>query len=118
MFNSVALAHLSDIIILCSRTLAAWTNTDFLHQTMAHMISLKMIVTCLVPHQPTETLRPLLVMMLMLDGSLPEFKACLDSLKKTRQASSDIEASNLVADSVWTANTVDVLAKFSGGTLH
>ncbi|KAG1874094.1 hypothetical protein C8R48DRAFT_759745 [Suillus tomentosus] len=35
-----------------------------------------------------------------------------------RVLSSDIEASNLVADSVWTANTVDVLAKFSGGTLH
>ncbi|KAG2106156.1 uncharacterized protein F5147DRAFT_774967 [Suillus discolor] len=54
----------------------------------------------------------------MPNGSSQDFKVYWDSLEKTRQASYDIEASNLVADSVWTANTVDVLAKLSGGTLH
>ncbi|KAG1870296.1 hypothetical protein F4604DRAFT_1926507 [Suillus subluteus] len=55
---------------------------------------------------------------LMPNGSSQEFKVYWDSLEKTRQANYDIEASNLVADCVWTANTVEVLTKFSSGTLH
>ncbi|KAG2029412.1 hypothetical protein BDR03DRAFT_987771 [Suillus americanus] len=48
---------------------------------------------------------------LMPNGFSQDFKVYWDSLEKTRQASYDIEASNLVAD-------IDVLAKFFGGTLH
>ncbi|KAG2124571.1 hypothetical protein BD769DRAFT_1467786 [Suillus cothurnatus] len=55
---------------------------------------------------------------LMPNGSSQEFKVYWDSLEKTRQANYDIEASNLVAGCIWTANTVEVLAKFSSGTLH
>ncbi|KAG1788450.1 uncharacterized protein HD556DRAFT_1312040 [Suillus plorans] len=55
---------------------------------------------------------------LMPNRSSQDFKVYWDSLEKTRQASYDIEASSLVADSVWTVNTVDILAKFSSGTLH
>ncbi|KAG1869750.1 hypothetical protein C8R48DRAFT_670991 [Suillus tomentosus] len=55
---------------------------------------------------------------LMSNGSSQEFKVYWDSLKKKCQANYNIEASNLVAGCIWTANTVEVLAKFSSGTLH
>ncbi|KAG2349866.1 hypothetical protein BDR05DRAFT_994843 [Suillus weaverae] len=55
---------------------------------------------------------------LMLNRSSQDFKVYWDSLEKTCQANYNIEALNLVADCVWTVNTVDILTKFSGGMLH
>ncbi|KAG1813016.1 hypothetical protein EV424DRAFT_1349139 [Suillus variegatus] len=62
----------------------------------------------------TKTLRPFLVIVLMPNGSL------LDSLEKTRQVNytSRLRIWLLTAFELWTANTVDVLSRFSSGTLH